>query len=170
MLESLPTASVIHIAAHASIFDGVHLADGAISALELHQLWCLRAKLVVLSACETGAGQVGALNIDTDTYIPGNLLRSEGVMGLYRALIAGGACAVMCSLWRVGDNSTTRLMCAFYKKLCADTSCSFALALQHAMLSMIDSDRKNDRENVWQWAAFSIVGDASGTLCNYSPK
>ncbi len=87
-------------------------------------------------------------------------------MGLYRALIAGGACAVMCSLWRVGDDSTTRLMRAFYTELCADTSCSFAVALQRAMLSMI----AHDRENVWQWAAFSIVGDASGTLSNYTQK
>src|SRR5262249_30688363 len=59
----------------------------------------LNADLAVLSACQTGQGQV---------------FRAEGVSGLARAFLFAGCRGVVCSLWRVDDEATSELMAGFY--------------------------------------------------------
>src|SRR5207237_3465907 len=59
----------------------------------------LSAELVVLSACQTGLG---------------NLRQAEGTVGLQRALLAKGARSVLVSLWSVSDDATELLMRRFY--------------------------------------------------------
>lgn len=77
--------------------------DGLLTALEAGQLDLGRTRLVVLSACETGLGQLhGAL---------------DGVEGLQRALLAAGATAVVGALWQVDDAATRALMVDFYARL-----------------------------------------------------
>jgi len=72
--------------------------DGNLYSGEIYNLK-LNAKLVVLSACQTGLGK---------------LRKGEGIIGLSRALIYAGAKNVMVSLWTVSDASTPELMTRFY--------------------------------------------------------
>jgi CHAT domain-containing protein/Flp pilus assembly protein TadD len=74
--------------------------DGHLQAAEIYKLE-MSADLVVLSACETGTGR---------------MVRGEGVLGLPRAFLYGGASSVMVSLWSVSDRSTAELMSAFYEQ------------------------------------------------------
>jgi CHAT domain-containing protein/Tfp pilus assembly protein PilF len=73
------------------------LTAEAIASLPLHRL-----ELAVLSACETGLGEVAG---------------GEGVFGLQRAFHLAGARNVVASLWKVDDQATAALMALFYDKM-----------------------------------------------------
>lgn len=110
--------------------------------LRLHEIYNLDlgAGLVVLSACETGAGKE---------------VRGEGLEGLTRGFLAAGVPQLVVSLWDVGDRSTAELMKRFYYQL-LEKGRPPAEALRQAQLSML-------AEPAWsqprQWAGFVFLGD-----------
>jgi ankyrin repeat protein/CHAT domain-containing protein len=88
--------------AGANVSPGRDRGAGVLTAEEMVGLDLSRARLVVLSACET------ALGSEVD---------GQGVMGLQAALLASGARALLMSLWKVPDESTALLMTTFYEGL-----------------------------------------------------
>ena len=93
--------------------------DGLLTAEDVTGLDLLATELVVLSACETGLGQVHV---------------GEGVFGLRRAFVLAGAKTLVMSLWKVPDEQTRELMVDFYGRLLAGRG--RADALREAQLAM----------------------------------
>lgn len=112
--------------------------DGFLEVSEISEL-DLDCDLVVLSACQTGRGQ---------------LLSGEGILGLTRAFLHAGARAVVVSHWNVSDISTARLMEHFYRQL--TTGYSNAAALRATKLQMLNSDKET--RHPYYWASFVMVG------------
>jgi CHAT domain-containing protein/Flp pilus assembly protein TadD len=147
VLAQMQNASIIHLATHGllspthgDIPGAIALApsgqdDGFLSAREIFDLK-LTANLAVLSACDTGRGDI----------------TSDGVIGLSRSLIAAGVPSVIVSLWAVNDKSTSVLMSEFYRNLKINPN--KAQALRQAMLATMKQypDSKN-------WAAFTLIGE-----------
>jgi CHAT domain-containing protein len=101
--------------------------------------------LVVLSACESGLGDVQ---------------NSEGVYGLRRAFLYAGARTLVTSLASVPDAETLKLMRAFYQNLAAGQG--KLEALQRAQRAALQQRRqlRGGAAHPFFWASFILVGDA----------
>jgi CHAT domain-containing protein/Tfp pilus assembly protein PilF len=113
--------------------------DGILTASEMAALDLWGTKLVVLSACDTGLGEVK---------------NGQGVYGLRRALVLAGAQSHVMSLWEVADRSTRELMVDYYKGLQQNQGRSEAL--RNVQLQML---RRRDRRHPYYWAAFIESGE-----------
>ncbi len=111
-------------------------ADGLLTSSEIMEL-SLSVEMVVLSACNTGNGNITA----------------DGVVELSRALIAAGVPSIIVSLWAVPDAPTGYLMTKFYQAL--KKTKNKAQALRLAMLATM-----HNHPNPTDWAAFTLVGEA----------
>lgn len=134
--------------------------DGILTATEVEQIDLRRTELVVLSACETGLGEVAG---------------GEGLIGLQRAFQVAGAETVIASLWQVSDDATRSLMERFYEnRLKKDLSP--LESLREAQLWMLKEgpvrglvrikdagqlsvQSENARTPPFYWAAFVLSGD-----------
>ena len=101
-MEHMLKSDVVHLATHGApdglFFAGGSEAEATLSMAEVQDLK-LRARLVVLSACDTFKGE----------------LRTDGVVGITRAFVAAGALTLVSSLWKVDDGATLELMRRFYQ-------------------------------------------------------
>jgi len=120
---------------------GSNQEDGLLTALEAASLDLHGTKLVVLSGCETGLGEVRA---------------GDGVHGFRRALAIAGAETLVLTLWRIDDASTAELMTDYYRGL--QQGAGREAALRSAQLSML---RRPARRHPFYWAAFVLAGDTS---------
>ncbi|MDC3959074.1 CHAT domain-containing protein [Polyangium jinanense] len=114
-------------------------ALGILTAFEVSQLDLLGTKLVILSACKTGLGEIAS---------------GEGVYGLRRALSIAGAETQVMSLWSVDDAATCELMEAYYDKLLAGEG--RVEALRRAQLEMLGHP---DLAHPYYWACFIASGN-----------
>src|SRR6266540_1361204 len=112
--------------------------DGILTALEAAGLDLWGTKLVVLSACDTGVGEVKV---------------GEGVYGLRRALALAGAETQVMSLWPVSDAGTRDLMIGYYRAL--QRGEGRGEGLRRVQLEMIKS---KDRRHPFYWASFIQSG------------
>jgi CHAT domain-containing protein/tetratricopeptide (TPR) repeat protein len=113
--------------------------DGILTALEASGLNLWGTKLVTLSACDTGVGEVR---------------NGEGVYGLRRAFVLAGAETLVMSLWPVSDYITREMMTAYYTGLRAGLGRGDAL--RHAKLAML---KRKGRQHPFYWASFIQSGE-----------
>ena len=149
VIGRLHSVSLIHFAAHGSAERGeialspVRLTrtipkeeEYLLTMSDISQVR-LRAKLVVLSCCHSGRGQI----------------RAEGVVGIARAFLGSGARSVLVALWAIQDSATEQLMGRFYEHLVRGKSASESL---HETMKWM---RDNGFTKVCEWAPFLLIGD-----------
>jgi CHAT domain-containing protein/tetratricopeptide (TPR) repeat protein len=150
VLAKMPDAKIIHLATHGRYIDernsGLQSTlafaptgqdNGLLAASEIFDLK-LNANLVVLSACNSGRGEI----------------TGEGVIGFSRAFIAAGSPSLMLSLWSIEDeNSAVTFMQQFYQNL--QQGENKAQALRQAMLFVIKQGKP-----VRDWAGFTLIGES----------
>lgn len=160
--ELAPKAAIIHLATHGLIDEerpmdsAVLLAaagndDGILSVRDILKMPPLKAKLITLSACQTGRGKISG----------------DGVAGLSRAFILAGTPSVLVSLWNVDDVMTEYQMGAFYQSYLAGNN--KAKALREAQIKTLNFMEKGlaatppgalkVRANPRYWSAFQLVGE-----------
>ena len=131
--ESSPSRSAVVLT-----LDNDPEEDGFLEVNEIADL-DLDCDLVVLSACQTGRGQV---------------LSGEGIIGLSRAFLNAGARSVVVSLWSVTDISTGHMMKNFYQHLAGNLRNAAALRL--AKLEMLRGT--TETRHPYYWAPFIAIG------------
>ena len=151
VLKRIGSVALVHIAAHGKMGSGeIFLApnqerkysyseekDYIMKIADVHSVQ-LRARLVVLSCCHSGEGEI----------------KAEGVVGIARAFLGAGARSVLVSLWAIGDEATMEFMKSFYQHMRNGNSAS--VSLNQAMKCL----RKSTKFNAVKfWAPFVLIGD-----------
>ena len=113
--------------------------DGILTALEASGLNLWGTKLVVLSACDTGVGEVR---------------NGEGVYGMRRAFVLAGTESLVMSLWPISDYTTRQLMTGYYRNL--KQGMGRGEALRQVQLDML---KKNPHLHPFYWANFIQAGE-----------
>jgi CHAT domain-containing protein/tetratricopeptide (TPR) repeat protein len=160
-LSSANHYGIIHLATHASVdnemplrsfiafypVSGSNPDDCKLYAQEIYNLKLDSTQLVILSACETGAGK---------------LVKGEGLMSLSRAFAYAGCPNIITSLWKAEDKTTAFITQKLHYYL--DKGYSKDKALQQAKLDLLKSDEIDPRfKTPNYWAHLIFIG-------NYEPK
>jgi len=116
--------------------------DRVLTAAEASGLHLRGTELVVLSACDTGSGEVKA---------------GEGVFGLRRAFQEAGAESIVMSMWSVPDRETTELMTLFYESWLGGEEKHNALRKSELSEREVVKQRYG-RDIPFYWGAFVLVG------------
>jgi CHAT domain-containing protein/Tfp pilus assembly protein PilF len=125
--------------ARANVRSGTDSDDGVLTALEASRLNLWGTKLVALSACDTGVGEVR---------------NGDGVYGLRRAFVLAGAESLLMSLWPVSDTWTERQMRSYYQNL--KLGKGRGDSLRQVQLDLLT---RNPRLHPFYWANFIQFGD-----------
>ena len=151
IIKKMPLSKIIHLATHglleedlseqlkgvpgAVVFASSNTDDGLLTSPEIFNLK-LNADLVVLSACNTGRGNI----------------TGDGVIGLSRSFMSAGVKSLIVSLWYIPDTPTSELMIEFYQNY--QKNPDKAKALRSAMITIMQKYPKPTN-----WAAFTLIGD-----------
>lgn len=152
-LRHAPNYQILHLAMHSVFKENNELEsqlvfnhstgteDNILSMTELFNLR-LPADLVVLSACNSGWGEIA---------------KGEGVMSLARAFAYAGCRSQVISLWKVDDVASSQLMLDFFEAIEAGNPLDEAM--QQAQLRYIDQAPNSPLAHPYFWATFDVVGN-----------
>ena len=156
--KHLQSSNIIHLSTHASAGDSLQnpsfiLSDTTLYLPSLYTL-PLDAQLVILSACETGLGQIQ---------------KGEGVNNLAQGFAYAGTSGLITSLWRLDDKSASDLMQRFYHHL--DQGLLPAKALHRAKTDyLINPDLRSIHTSPYYWGGLAFWGyDAPVPLAHTYP-
>jgi CHAT domain-containing protein len=141
LMQAAAQADILHIATHGlfrpdnPFFSSLKLADGWIDVRAIYRL-PLAARLVILSACESGSGKIRG---------------GDEVIGLVRGFLGAGAQDLIVSLWNVHDRTSVDIMVDLYENLINNMDA--AAALRSAQVAAL---RKG--LHPYFWASFLAVG------------
>lgn len=154
-IAKAPAASVIHLATHAVVdfsnpaesFIAFYPAGNTDSSYKIfaHELYNLQlpdARLVFLSACETGTGR---------------LSQSEGALSLSRAFAYAGCENIVTSLWKAEDKSTAYISNKFYEYL--RKGYTYADALQQAKIDLLKDPAMSQFHSPQYWSHLVFIGN-----------
>lgn len=151
-LKEANSFNILHLAMHSSInnsnpdFSNLEFSNGKLLVSELYNE-TINAKLAVLSACESGSG---------------NLKKGEGVQSISRAFTYAGVPSTVMSLWKVDDYATSKIMSAFYKHLKnGDTKDE---ALKKAKLDYLETTPEVALQHPYYWSGFIISGNTEALV------
>ncbi|HEY9218748.1 MAG TPA: CHAT domain-containing protein, partial [Phenylobacterium sp.] len=133
-------------------------SDGLIEASEILDM-SLRARLVVLSACETAGGN------QSDEAVSGFADGGEALSGLARAFIYAGASSVLATHWKVDSETSSAETRAFLTT--ATQGASLAAALAEAQRKLYDTA---ETAHPFYWAPFVLIGDGATALSTAAPS
>lgn len=117
------------------------IEDGILTANEISRLDLRGTDLVVLSACNTGMGDI----------------TSDGVAGLQRGFKLAGVKSILMSLWKVDDAATCMLMTQFYRNLLSGKSKHESLRDAQRYLRNYEQDGDHIFEDVKYWGGFVLL-------------
>jgi CHAT domain-containing protein len=147
--ENSGNASIIHLATHASLGNDtiparIELYDSSIYINSIYTQK-IKAKLVVLSGCQTGTGAIN---------------KTEGLMSLARGFSYAGTKNVIASLWQTEDNSSAAIFKNFYSNISDN---NFSSALHQAKLSVLN---KADvaAASPYYWSGYIYIGSPDESL------
>jgi CHAT domain-containing protein len=166
--QSAPGYNILHLGTHAEVNPAMQLHsrfffaqepaadtiggdDGYLHVYEIYSL-SLKAELAVLSACETGAGQ---------------LQKGEGIMSLAHSFMHAGCKSVVMSLWKIDEKTSMEITTAFYKYLSEGYSKSESL--HKAKLELLGSPG-GKLAHPYYWAGLTLVGDQGIVFPNQNKK
>jgi CHAT domain-containing protein/Tfp pilus assembly protein PilF len=154
--KEIPRVDVVHLACHYVVDTKSPLlskllltreparaaedSDGVLHVSDIYSMKLLRARLVVLSACQTGIERA---------------YRGEGALSIARPFISAGVPMVVASLWPVDSDSTAELMVNFHKHR-KQEALPTVEALRKAQLEMLASSEQL-HQPYW-WASFVVIG------------
>jgi CHAT domain-containing protein/Tfp pilus assembly protein PilF len=159
-LKNSGNFGLLHLAMHAVIDDDNPLYSRLIFQqnsnekvdyeLDTYELYSLRlnASLVVLSACNTGSGQ---------------LRFGEGIMSLTRGFFYAGVPSIVMTSWEVNDNSGAQIMESFYEYL--KLGLPKDIALQKAKTDYLDNSNRL-KAHPFFWASYMVIGDVAPLKSN----
>jgi len=158
LFNSMEGDQVLHFSGHAvNYFEDAELSflafnsnisndENKLTLSEISNATC-NNEMVVLSACDTGTGEV---------------IAGEGVLSLARGFFQAGARSVISTLWSVNDKSSSLIMKNFYTHLNDGMNKDFAL--RQAKLDYLNNTKDPDYLHPFYWAGFVAVGDMSPVL------
>jgi CHAT domain-containing protein len=152
-LNNASNYNMLHLAMHSSFnnidseFSSLVFSpqekDNKLFISELYNM-SLNADLAVLSACNTGSGE---------------LKNGEGLVNISRAFTYAGVPSLVASLWAVPDVETSKIMISFYEELKQGKSKNEAL--QIAKLNYLNATEYDALKHPYYWAGFVVSGDTS---------
>lgn len=116
--------------------------DGILTGAEIENMDLSSVDLVVLSACQTGLGQVEPI---------------EGIYGLQRAFKKAGVKSILMTLWKVDDEATQLFMTEFYRDYLKNNSKQHALKKAQEYLKNYTSEGEHVYSDPYDWAGFVLL-------------
>lgn len=176
-VKALPLARyrVLHFATHGLLAQDpeclpepglvTSLGRGGDTLLETSEIVGLNldAELVVMSACDTGAGAGRAAEeiLGFRDVGGGYAAGGESLNGLARSFFFAGARNVLSTHWSVDDEATQKLMVGFYSAVASAPDVSIAEAMRRSQAKLIEDKQLS---HPFFWAPFATIGDGARTL------